>query len=66
MGKFEATKTGTAARILLKDHDSSRICSDVPLYVDKNVEFIADTNRLLHWKDVQCDVSGFVGTKTKK
>ena len=65
-GKSEATKTSIAVRTLLKDHDSSRICSDVPLYVEKNVEFIVDTNRLLHWKDLHSDLSGFVRTKTKK
>ena len=65
-GKSEATKTSIDVRILLKDHDSSRICSDVPLYVDKNVEFIVDTKRLLHWKNVHCDLSWFVRTKTKK
>ena len=65
-GKSEATKTSIAVRTLLKGHDSSRICSDVPLYVDKNVEFIVDTNRLLHWKDLHSDLSGFVRTKTKK
>ena len=65
-GKSEATKTSIAVRILLKDHDSSRTCSDVPLYVDKNVEFIVDTKHLLHWKDFHCDLSGFVRTKTKR
>ena len=50
----------------MKDHDSSRICSDVPYYVDKNAEFIVDTKRLLYWKDVHWDLSGFVRTKTRK
>ena len=65
-GKSEATKTSIAVRTLLKDHDTSRIYSDVPLYVDKNVEFFVDTNHLLHWKDAHCDLSGFARTKTKK
>ena len=64
--KSVATKTSIYVRILMKDHESSRICSDVPYYVDKNVEFIVDTKRLLHWKDVHWDLSGFVRTKTKK
>ena len=64
--KSEATKTSIAVRILLKDRDSSGICSDVPFNADRNVEFIVNTNCLLHWKDIHCNQSGFVRTKTKK
>ena len=38
-----------------------------PTYVDKNLEFIADTSHLLHWKDKQSVmISGLIrsGTKT--
>jgi len=55
-------------KLLLEDMTKydGRVCSRVPAYVDKNVEFLVDTSQLLHWRDVMSDLSGFTRTKTKK
>ena len=42
------------------------VCTATPVYVDKNVEFLVNSNKLLHWRDVKCDMdSGLTRTKTK-
>jgi len=51
--------------LLLKDYEKCHISTRTPVYVDRNLEFIVDTSRLLHWRDVQLDLSGFSRTKTK-
>ena len=53
-------------QILLRDHEENDVCTKTPIYIDKNVEFLVDTSCLLHWRDVQIDMSGFKRTKTKK
>ena len=52
--------------ILKSDIKSSSICNKTPVYIKNNVSFIANAEKLLHWKDIRTDMIGeFIGSGTK-
>lgn len=44
---------------------NERICKHVPIYVDKNVEFLVNISQLRHWRDIQLDMCGMRRTRTR-
>ena len=51
LGLRTVSPTKEIANLLLKYHDKSRIRIKAPVYVDKNVEFLVDVSRIVHWRE---------------
>ena len=56
-GRSQPCSTMNIAELLVNGVKPELICTNTPIYVKNNVEFIVDTNALNDWRDIRTDLN---------